>query len=302
MSFYPFGFISGLAYLALCLLTAGACAWRKCHHLHQASQEAAEDLSANSTIDQLARKSGLPPVFPLLLSLSISGLIALLSFLFMPCGTLPAFSAASHASLAVLAGLFVSLGTQAAACGWATLRCRWLVPSCLGVSMVAMAQYAEQRGIPGGLYALDTYVAMPLMAVADGRERLGMGMLALASLLALWKAAPARPAVKNEYGSDEMDRVFFKAWVSQLWMLAAIGFWVCLFFPFQLVPDAGTGMYVLGSFAANAFLFWGKLLALNWLLGWFKEVGLRIVPFLAPVLSVLVCAGAWLLFSTEIGQ
>ena len=230
MLFHPLSFLSCLAYLVLCLLIACFCAWRKTEH------------------SRIQLQNGNSAEFPHLLSISfllLSGLISLLSFIFLPCGILPAFSSLSYGAIFILVALFISLGIQTTftAVKKEGQRC-WPVPFCLSISIVCIASYAQQRGIPGELYSLDTYVAMPPIGVMDGMEKLGMALLALASLLALWKASPAG---LTENKQVDVKIVLLEALVFEFWMLVAIGFWVCLFFPVSLMNDYRGGIAGIGN-------------------------------------------------------
>ena len=162
---------------------------------------------------------------------------------------------------------------------------------CLSVSLASIASYAQQRGIPGELYSLDAYAAMPPFGVMDGLEKLGVTILTLASLLALWEASPEKLISQTGEESFDVRDVLLLTLVYELWMLVAIGFWVCLFFPiFHTFGYSGeiTGFV---SIAANAILFWVKVLGLNYFLAWLKEKFPRGIPFFMTKLFILLCIG-----------
>jgi hypothetical protein len=188
MSFHPLGFLSCLAYLALCLLIAASGAWKK-YLRGNAPTDA-------STIGQLAReddRQSSSSFFPTVslsssFSLFISCLISLFSFLFLPCGALPSLFPFFGNALFAVGGLALALGFRGVSGGGGAPRRQWWAPLCLGVSLIVIARYAQQRGVPGDLYTLDAYVAMPIIGAAEGVGKLGVGVLAAASLLALWNA------------------------------------------------------------------------------------------------------------------
>ncbi|MDR1661900.1 MAG: hypothetical protein LBR95_05660 [Azoarcus sp.] len=288
MPFQPLGFVSALAYLALCLLIAASRAWEKCPR---------EGLFENTSItEQSAGESSRH----FLCSLSASCLISLSSFLFMPCGTLPSLLSASGGALVVVGTLAVAPGFWG---GWAKTGKGWArragVAFCLGVSLFAIARYARQRGIPGELYALDAYVATPLMGVTDAWEKWGLHALAAASLLALCGALPAPRLSARGEKLPESGEAFLAALAAELWMLAAIVFWICLFFPYAFshfldYHAPGSWIFSVGGFALDALIFWVKALGLEWGLGRMREKWLR-VPFHASIPFALLALGAWLL-------
>jgi hypothetical protein len=296
MLFHSLGFLSSLAYLALCLLIAASRAGKK----YQRGGELT-DVTDASTIRQLTGESGRqssPFLSPTVL-LFMSGLISLISFLFLPCGTLPSLFPVSGSALLVLGGLALALGFRCIRCmsgGWNVLRRQCWTPLCLGISLAVIARYAQQRGVPGDLHTLDAYVSMPIIGAAEGVGKLGVGVLAAASLLALWDAAGQ---VFSERKPADAGETLFAALVAELWMLAAIGFWVCLFFPFSFTYSPDSEVASLVGVALNALFFWGKVLGLEWVLGkqqgkW-QEKFPRGIPFYGLILFMLSSFGAWLL-------
>jgi hypothetical protein len=262
------GFVSGLAYLTLCLLIAASRARKKCLR-----EEA-------STIGQSAGENDRSVLW----SLSASGLISLSSFLFMPCGTLPSLLSVSGGALAVIGTLALAPVFRD---GWARSR-GWRLPLCLAVSLAAIAHCARQRGLPGELYALDAYVSMPFMSVTDAWGKSGLCLLAAASLFALYGALPAQQ--RSTRGESLLATL-----VAEVWMLAAIGFWVCLFFPHSLAYGRIPEISVLGKLALDALVFWGKVLGLAWLLGGAREKWPHDLPFHTATLCALSGIGVWLL-------
>jgi hypothetical protein len=285
MPFHPLGFLSSLAYLALCLLIAASGAWKK--------YQRGNDPTDASTIGQFAGEDSRlspPSLFPRVL-LSISCLISLSSFLFLPCGTLPSLFPFSGNALLAVGGLMLALGFRSISGGWDVARRQWRTPLCLGVSLIVIARYAQQRGVPGDLYTLDAYVAMPIIGAAEGVGKLGVGVLAVASLFALWSAAGR--VSSSEEKPKRAGETLFAVLASELWMLAAIGFWICLFSPFSFAYNQDSEISSLAGLALNALFFWGKVLGLEWLLGKGRGKSPRNMPF--HVLIILLGLGAWLL-------
>jgi hypothetical protein len=280
--FQLLSFVSGLAYLALCLLIAVFRARKECPR---------ESLFGNaSTIGPSAEKNGRRFLW------SLSASCALSSFLFMPCGTLPSLLSVSGGALAAIGVLALALvfqGGRERAGKWAHRSA--CVPFSLAVSLAAIAHYARQRGVPGELYALDAYVATPLTSVTDAWEKSGLYALAVASLLALYGALPTRRLPTHEGKSPKADEDFLAALTAELWILATVAFWVCLFFPHSLAYDQVSEISVLGGLALNALIFWGKVLGLKWLLRRLREKWPYDLPFHTLALFVLSGIGAWLL-------
>ncbi|MDR3300171.1 MAG: hypothetical protein LBU43_09295 [Candidatus Accumulibacter sp.] len=255
MSFQFFSFLSGLAYLSLCLLIAASRARKKC-------LRDAPDFSAPTTpftVEQTGQRvaeNGRPSS----VLLPLSSLISLSAFLFMPCGTLPSSIPFSGGALIIVGILVVAPGFWGGRQG---VRRQGAAPFCLGVALAAMAWYARQRGVPGDLTTLDAYVAMPIVGAAEGTAKFGVCVLAAVSLFVLRKVWPTRQSGKNLLHADT---ALLTALAAELWTLAAIGFWVCLFFPFSFTFDRASGISVLGGLALNALFFWAKLSGLAWLL------------------------------------
>jgi hypothetical protein len=299
MPFHPLGFLSCLAYLALCLLIAASGAWKK--YLR------GNDPADVSTIGQFAGEDGKqsppsrlsPSFFPAisLSSLFISCLISLFSFLCLPCGTLPSLFPFSGNALLVIGGLALALGFRAISGGWDAARRQGWAPLCFGVSLIVIARYARQRGVPGELYTLDAYVAMPIVGAAEGMGKLGIGILAAASLLALWRVAVRVPSTEGKQAGPGASKTLLAVLADELWMLAAIGFWVCLFFPFSFAYKQDSEIFSLFGLALNALFFWCKVLGLEWVLGRKTGGGRKISPQGLPfhVLIMLLGLGAWLL-------
>jgi hypothetical protein len=254
-----FHFLSGLAYLAICLLLAAPGAWKKYPRDGHRTSPAKEPSTGENSGRGAAFSFTAHPFRS-----SASCLLSLSSFLFMPCGAFPALCSVSG-SAPVAAGLLVAASGLCG--GWKQACAQGIAPLGLGVSLAAMAHYARQRGVPGDLYTLDAYVAMPLAGVADGAAIPGIWILAGVSLWVLWLASPARRIAAFAQKSPEGDEAFLAALSAEIWILALIGFWVCLFFPFSFAHAPVSGIPIPVALAVDALLFWCKILGLKWLLG-----------------------------------
>ena len=272
-------FLSGLAYLAFCLLIAASRASRPRDGGRGADYKPPGERSAGSD-------------GPLRASSSLSCPISLSLFLFMPCGALPSLFPVPFGALIVVVGLMAALGFLG---GWGGIRRQGGVPLCLGGSLAAIAWYARERGIPGDLYVLDAYVAMPVFGVAEGVEKLGLSILAVASLLVLWRALPVRRVPASGEKLLSGGEALLAALAAELWRLAAIAFWVCLFFPASFALAEAPGIAVLGGLALNALFFWAKVLVVEWLLGKLQGKYPRGAPFHVSILFAFLGFGAWLL-------
>jgi hypothetical protein len=147
---------------------------------------------------------------------------------------------------------------------WAWNAATWRkarVLALLGLCLALFAWYARQRGVPGELLSLDSYVATPLAGLTGWPGRLGMLLLALAFLLAALDvqrdlASGLVRIVSLEAG--EARAAAISALIRQVWILAVLGMAVCLFAPF--CPAGWFGMSGVTGIAADALFFWLKLL------------------------------------------
>jgi hypothetical protein len=304
MSFQLSSFLSGLAYLAFCLLIASlrAASFRAQGKCPRDGKIQWLDYKAPGNGRSAGEGDGVSSASPQSPFLWDSCLISLSLFLFLPCGTLSSLLPAPFGAWIVVVGLTVALGSLGGwECGWEWIRRQWVVPLCLGVSLAVIARYARERGVPGDLYALDAYVAMPLGGVTEGTGRLGLCILAAVFLLVLWQALPARRSPASEEKPPADDEAFLIALAAELWMLAAGAFWVCLFFPLSFAFTEVPGITALGGLVLNALFFWAKLLAVEWLGGKLREKYPRGAALHAPLLLALLGLGAWLLLDAAAG-
>ena len=167
---------------------------------------------------------------------------ALSTFLLLPVGALPAWLPCN----APLPGWFVAFCLACAALAWPPrprgfIARLFAVPTLLAACYALCAWHACRHGLPGSLWQLERFVALPLLTHADGLTRLSALCLALASILACAAALPvARRAAP------------FLAITLQL---AAAQYLVCLFVP--LAALATTGVSPLIALITSALACWG---------------------------------------------
>jgi len=247
MTFHAVSVLSGFAYLVFCLLAAGA----------------RPEVPFPSRIAQSAQKDH---------GTVLACLFALPVWLGIPFGTLPAFAPMGWSGVAALVCLAVACAYDA---GWRVRHAsRLLVPLRLALALAVCAWYAQQRGVPGDLLSLDTYVAMPLAVVTEGF--VGVTGLALLGL-----------GVLPLCGHGTADRA------ESLRHLAGLAVWICLFLP--VCPARDLGVEGLAGFALDGLYFWGKILVLDYVL----RLVVTCVPPRVPVIqaglagvgTVLLCFG-----------
>ena len=237
MDFHVATFLSGLAYLALCLLAAGA----------------------RFKMTQPEPKGHNVP----------GCLIILPAWLGIPFGTLPAFIPTGWSGVATLICLTASCSYDA---GWRVLPVsRFQAPLRLGLALAACAWHARQRGVPGDLLSLDTYVAMPLAGVTEGAiSMMGLALLGLGSLpLGGGVAADRQESLRH---------------------LAGLAVWICLFLP--ACPARDLGLAGLPGFAVDGLYFWVKILLMDYVL---RVATLGAPQCLPAIQTGFVCAGVLLL-------
>ena len=265
MSVHWFALLSGLALCVLCALLAAACVCAKLRALlgRNPAQASAAPADGDS-IAQAAPKNHTPDGR---LAVSLTACAALAAFAGMPLGSLPALLPLSWGGLAALICLALAAGFEG---GWnwngATRRkARVLAP--LALSLALFAWYARQRGIPGELLSLDAYVAMPPAELMGWRGRLGIALLAAAFLCALrdvQRDMLSGLAQAARLEAAEARAVVIAALARQIWILAVLGMAVCLFAPF--CPAGRLGLSGVTGFAADALIFWLKVLAADYAL------------------------------------
>jgi len=143
--------------------------------------------------------------------------------------------------------------------GAAQRKARVLAP--LALSLALFAWYARQRGMPGELFSLDSYVVTPLAGIMEWQGRLGMALLASALLLAVrdvQRDMISGLAQVTRLEADAARAVVVSALVRQIWIFAVLGVALCLFAP--LCPAGWLGMSGVTGVAADALFFWLKVL------------------------------------------
>jgi hypothetical protein len=259
MSFHFLELLSGLACFVFCGVLAAVCVRTKLRSLlGRAPGQESGPFAMPDSITQAAPKNHKQDGR---LVTSLAACAALFAFLGMPLGSLPALVPFSWGGLAVLGCLAFALGCEQ---NWrwdgATRRKAYSL-AFLGLSLSLFAWYARQRGMPGELFSLDSYVAMPLAGLMGWRERIGMLLLALVFLLTVRNvqqdlASGLALVPRLEHG--ETRAAVVAALLRQIWILAVLGVAVCLFVPF--CPAGWLGISGVTGVAVDALVFWLKVL------------------------------------------
>jgi len=154
-------------------------------------------------------------------------------FMFIPPGSLSPFVNTPWGGAAMLVCLFIG----SALCG------RFMIfpVSIFCVVFAVLAWYAWQRGIPGSVGNLGTFVAMPVWHIATGADTVGFLFLATGVLLAAGRFAP--PLGSGHFAHS-------------LASLAVSALFVTFFLPWNAAPFvAWPGKFAAGS---DFILFWTK--------------------------------------------
>ena len=286
MSFHWFEILSALACYALCALLAAVCVRAKLRALLDRARREASGLSAAA--DSLAQAMPKDHTHGSRLALSLAACAALTAFLWIPLGRLPALFPCSWGGLAVLGSLGLALGFGEDWAWNAAARRKLRALALLGLSLAFFAWYARQRGVPGDLFALESYVATPLAGLTGWEGRLGMLLLALAFLLAVRDvqqelASGLAGVTSLEAGAARAVVIAALMW--QVWLLAVLGMAVCLFAP--LCPAGRLGMPGVTGVAADALFFWLKLLIADHAL-WLTANTLPRLSARAPLAQFLI--------------
>ncbi len=244
---------------------------------------------------------------------SAACLLALPAFACMPLGGLPALVPVAWAGLALPACLLASRIAQGEGEPPAALICP---AAALGIA----ALYARGRGLPGDLLSLDSYAAMPLFSLAEGRETAGLLLLAAGVLAAFREARRGKNGASGDAAGNSL-KTNLKNGICQaarrtlttntengarkgapapgdaarlLRRWACAGMWVCLFAPQGIAYPLGPAP--VPGLAADALFFWAKLLCLDQALRLSALYPPR-MPRPALIIAALFAAGAALLLA-----
>ena len=290
MSIHWFALLSGLASFVFCALFAAVCVCAKLRALlDRAPERESGPASAADSITQAVPKNHTQGSR---LAVSLAACAALSAFLGIPLGSLPALLPLSWGGLAAVGCLGLALGFEEDWNWNGTMRRKSCVLALLGLSLALFAWYARQRGVPGDLLSLDTYVAAPVVSfiVTSWGGKLGVALLVTAFLRSVndvqidLLSGLARAA---RLEADEARALVISALIRQVWILAVLGVAVCLFAP--VCPAGRLGLYGVAGVAADALVFWLKVLVADYTL-WLAADRFPQRPAWLPRAQVL-CAG-----------
>lgn len=197
---------------------------------------------------------------------SLSGVLALASFLFIPPGRFPAVLGTDIDIILIPTLLLLSgwAGTAGRRSPWASLW-GWALPVAAVIGSASWV--AWRKGMPGAPLGLAVFVTRSVWSVAEGIVRaLGLSALAAATALVL-------PLF--ELGDDAGSAPVRGA--DSLRGLAAAALGVSLFAPFSVLDMFGRGGFFVA--ALDLPLFWGKVVLVRAAAGAvFELLSLRLGP------------------------
>ena len=197
---------------------------------------------------------------------SLSGVLALASFLFIPPGRFPAVLGTDIDIILIPTLLLLSgwAGTAGRRSPWASLW-GWALP--VAAVLGSASWVAWRKGMPGAPLGLAVFVTRSVWSVAEGTVRaLGLSALAAATALVL-------PLF--ELGDDAGSAPVRGA--DSLRGLAAAALGVSLFAPFSVLDMFGRGGFFVA--ALDLPLFWGKVVLVRAAAGAvFELLSLRLGP------------------------
>lgn len=197
---------------------------------------------------------------------SLSGVLALASFLFIPPGRFPAVLGTDIDIILIPTLLLLSgwAGTAGRRSPWASLW-GWALPVAAVIGSASWV--AWRKGMPGAPLGLAVFVTRSVWSVAEGTVRaLGLSALAAATALVL-------PLF--ELGDDAGSAPVRGA--DSLRGLAAAALGVSLFAPFSVLDMFGRGGFFVA--ALDLPLFWGKVVLVRAAAGAvFELLSLRLGP------------------------
>ena len=196
---------------------------------------------------------------------SLSGVLALASFLFIPPGRFPAVLGTDIDIILIPTLLLLSgwAGTAGRRSPWASLW-GWALPV---VAVLGSASWvAWRKGMPGAPLGLAVFVTRSVWSVAEGAGALGLSAVAAATALVL-------PLFK--LGDDEGPASARAADSIRGLAMAALG--VSLFVPFSALDLFERGGFLMA--ALDLPLFWGKTVLVRAAAGaFFGRLSLRLGP------------------------
>ncbi len=196
---------------------------------------------------------------------SLSGVLALASFLFIPPGRFPAVLGTDIDIVLILTLLLLSgwAGTAGRRSPWASLW-GWALPVAAVIGSASWV--AWRKGMPGAPLGLAVFVTRSVWSVAEGAGALGLSAVAAAMALIL-------PLFK--LGDDEGPASARAADSIRGLAMAALG--VSLFAPFSTLDLFERGGFLMA--ALDLPLFWGKTVLVRAAAGaFFGRLSLRLGP------------------------
>ena len=260
MSFHVLELLSGLAYCVFCVLLAALCIRAKARALLERAPGQEPRLPASP--DTIAPPTSKSHPQGNRLSLTLASCAALAAFVWIPLGCLPALFPSAWGGLAALGCLALAAGFAG---NWrwdGATRNKTRVLAPLALFLALFAWYARQRGMPGDVFSLDSYVATPLAGLMERQGLLGMILSATAVLLAVRDVQAdmlsGLALVTRRPDAEEARAVVVLALMRQVWIFAVLGVAICLFVPFG--PAGRLGMSGVTGIAADVLFFWLKAL------------------------------------------
>ena len=196
---------------------------------------------------------------------SLSGVLALASFLFIPPGRFPAVLGTDIDIILIPTLLLLSgwAGAAGRRSPWASLW-GWALPVAAVIGSVSWV--AWRKGMPGAPLGLAVFVTRSVWSVAEGAGALGLSAVAAATALVL-------PLFK--LGDDEGPASARAADSMRGLAMAALG--VSLFAPFSALDLFERGGFLMA--ALDLPLFWGKTVLVRAAAGaFFGRLSLRLGP------------------------
>lgn len=228
--------------------------------------------------DAFSYRAASPLSISLLSISSLSGGLALASFLFIPLGRFPAVLGTDIDIILIPTLLLLSgwAGTAGRRSPWASLW-GWALPVAAVIGSASWV--AWRKGMPGAPLGLEVFVTRSVWSVAEGTGGLGLSAVAAATALVL-------PLFK--LGDDEGPASARAADSMRGLAMAALG--VSLFVPFSALDLFERGGFLVA--ALDLPLFWGKAVLVRAAAGaFFGRLSLRLGPERAAQFCFASAAG-----------